>query len=184
MVAGHDTLSARAVPVDALDLAHLVRSGTVARITMAALGRRIAASHADPEDIIGAVIVRLVEAQQSPRARYDPARGYSRSTYVWMVARSAGLNELRRLTTARRHEEDAAVEIRHASPVVEQAESEDAALDRILDLLDLEEERVMAWMLAEGHSLEEIRDWLGMSRGDAMELRTRVQALLMPLREG
>lgn len=184
MVAGLDTLRARRTLAEDIDIGELMRSRAVARITMKALGRQIAAAQVDPEDIIGAVVVRLLEAQLSPRARFDPSRGYSPTTYVWMVARSAGLNELRRLANSRKHETRLAEEVRHDPPTVRLEEDEEAALDRILDLLDLDEERMLAWMMAEGHTLEEVREWLGLSRSEALELQTRVRALLMPLREG
>lgn len=167
---------------DGFNLAALVASGTVARLTLAAIGRQMRASGADPDDVVQAVVLRLVEAQRSPRSRYDPSRGMSPTTYVGMVARTAGLNALRGPTRVKEREtpiDDHEELVGHEEPG-----TETSAMARILLLLDTEEERTMAMHLAAGSTISEVRTAMGLTEGEAAELQTRVRALLLPLRDG
>lgn len=168
---------------DTLGLARMVADGTVRRLAMSALGRRIHASGADEEEILSVVMLRLVEAQQSPTARYDPTRGWSPTTYVYMLAKSAGVAEMRRLRYRReQHHKYVEAESRLAD-YVQQEEREELAMDRILAALDTDQEREMAVLMATDASSEEVRAKLGLGRGEVSELRTRVRALLLHLRD-
>ena len=183
MTLPHNTAT-RHLDTDPLHLSALVRDGTVRRITLSALGRRIRAAGADEEEIIAAVLLRLVEAQQTPGSRYDPARGYSPTTYLYMLARSIGANELRRLRFRRRAHAELVVDTRHVQQHASAQESEARAMARILSVLDTPEERAMARLMVAEVPVHEARAQLGLTRGQAAELRTRVRALLMTLREG
>jgi len=152
---------------------------TVRRLVLSTCGIRIEALGADIEDVMQDVFVRLVRASRSARSGYDPTRGYSLTTWLCMVGTSAAKNHLRDLSRLQGREvvsDDLDGEATGADMREEMAD--------ILAVLDLPEEREMALHLAAGCTLREVSERMGMREGDAMELRTRVRALLMGLREG
>jgi RNA polymerase sigma factor (sigma-70 family) len=156
----------------------------VRRLVLATCGARIAAVGADLDDVMQDVFLRLVRASRSPASRWDPVRGMSFSTWLCQVGTHAASNSLRSLERQRRREL-----LSTGDPMGrEEVEAEEGAdmrdaLDVALDLLDTEEERDMAVHLAAGCTLPEIQKRMGLTYDAAAELRTRVRALLMALRE-
>ena len=162
------------------------------RLVMRRHGHLIARSGADPDDVMQDVYVRLVAAQQSPRARYDASRGMRPTTYLTMVGGCAALNALRHhrrrypevleVYPIKRENDDEADEW-DIDPDAIQGTGPEFAMERILSLLDLDEEREMARHLAAGCAVTEIMERMGLNRVEADELRDRVRALLMVLRD-
>lgn len=162
-----------------LDLAALVP--TVRRMVAALHGAHIADVDGDVDDVTQDVMVRLLEAQRSERSRWDPRRGRSASSYAYGVAHSAGLNSLR---THRRWSRERVADKPFEVAVDVPEEDQSATMERLLALLDLDEERDMVLLLASGRSVPEAGRCMGISPTAATELATRVRALLLPLREG
>lgn len=166
-----------------IDLAGMVARGEVRRLVLAAIGRQVRAAGADPDDVVSAVVLRLVEAQRSARSRYDAARGYSPTTYVTMVARTAGMNALRHPSRHRAREAHLPEHVEVEDLTAGDGTTEEGSLARVLALLDTDEEKEMAALLAAGWNLAEVREHLNLTESEASELRTRVRALLLPLRD-
>ena len=130
-------------------------------------------------------MLQIVRHQRSTRSRWDPARGLSSASYTYQVVTTAGLNSLRRhsqeqrIQPAYRHRAEEAV-------VDERWTGADygAAMDRICQALDEDDEREMARRLAAGHSVAAAGRAMGLTEDRALELGTRVRALLMGMREG
>jgi len=151
---------------------------TVRKLVLSTVGVRIEALGADVEDVMQDVFVRLVRASRSARSGYDPTRGYSFTTWLCMVGTSAAKNHLRDLARLQGRE------VVSEAPETEAPEVDvRAVMADVLGVLDLPEEREMALHLAAGCTLAEVRERMGMEEGEASELRTRVRALLMGLRE-
>ena len=149
--------------------------------TVRRVGVLIRGVGADPEDVKQDVLVAILEAQLRPGSRYDATRGYAESTYIHQVARCATLNALRRPRRQRLREESVMdVEERVAVDAAEG--SEEGAASRLFSELEAEE-RTMAQLLAGGSTLVDARRVMGLSEGAASELRTRVRALLLHLRD-
>ena len=164
-----------------LPLTEMVESGHARRIVISSVGSKVRASGLDADDIVQEALVGILEAQRRERSRYHSGRGYSPSTYVCMVGRCAALNAMRAPIRRRTRE---VVDSEADSVVQAQEGTAEGALRRILDVLDLPEEREMAVHLAAGCTLSEIRTRMGLSERAASDLRLRVRALLLPLREG
>jgi DNA-directed RNA polymerase specialized sigma24 family protein len=162
-----------------LDLGHMERSGQLKRIVRSALGARAAAVGADLDDVQQDVSLRVLEAQRRPSAAYDEVRGTSPSSYVFLVAKTRGADALRAPTRQRAREVPLQDWDRGVAP---DEGTEASAMDRVLRLLDLPEEKEMAMHLAAGLTLSEIQRVMRLGEGAASELRTRVRALLLPLR--
>lgn len=165
---------------DELDLGSMLEE--TRRLVLSRMGKRIAAAGADVDDIMQEVFAHILRAQARPGSRYDPLRGMSKTTYLSMVGSCGALNALR--AHARRVRDEAAIvdAIRHEAPE-QLGVSLGPAFERIDALLDLPEERAMARHLADGCSLAEIQRRMGISERAASELRVRVRALLLVLRE-
>lgn len=163
-----------------LDLDAMARAGAFQRLVRAAVGNAAAAAGADIEDVQQDVAVAVLSAQQRPRARFDIERGYSASTYVYCLAKTRGSDSLRPAARARAREVPILDREWMAAP---DEGTDEGALSRILALLDLPDEKEMAMHLAAGATLAEIQHAMHLTEGRASELRTRVRALLMPLRE-
>lgn len=150
----------------------------VRRLVLPAVQRRARTLGADEDDLVQDVLLRILEAQRRPGSRYDPARGMSLSSYLYLVGRSAAHNSLRKLERWRR-------EVATDEIVVEASDTTDdaGALDRVLGALDLDEEKEMALHLAAGCTVAEASRRMQLDAKVGAELACRVRALLLALRD-
>lgn len=178
-------------------------TSSIRLMVLALHGRRCAAQNVDLEDLVQDVYVRILEKQHSERSRYDRSRGHSLTSYQYMVSRSAGLDALRKYTRwgrevpasgeerndyrgerpERQTEGLRAEERAWANAPAQSPEPLGPTLDRLLELLDLDEEKEMAAHLCAGCSIAEAGRRMGLDEEAASELVTRVRALLWPLRD-
>lgn len=163
-----------------LDLDTMVRGGSFQRIVHSALARQAEAAGADIADVQQDVAVKVLEAQERPRARYDAERGASPHTYVFRVAKTRGADALRR--PGRQRVREVPILDREWTSAPSEG-TDEGAMRRVLALLDTAEEKEMAMHLATGATLAEIQRAMKLSESRASELRTRVRALLLPLRQ-
>lgn len=127
------------------------------------------------------VLLGVLLAQRSPASAWSPGRGLAASSYLFRVGGSRARNALRRYE--RWASRETAAEGAQQEAGVESSADLGPALQRILAELDLEEERDMATHLAAGCSLPEVCSRMGLSLHAGRELRDRVRALLMHLRD-
>lgn len=162
------------------------------RLVLTQFSRTLEYRNIDPEDVIQDVYVRLLNAQQTEGSRYDPARGLSQSTYIYRVGACAALNSLRNRKAKNQelhhyHEVKVARDDdgnttltssdEYADPNT-QEESYQTAFARIAKLLNTDQERATAKLLAEGNTLVEIALQLGVSKEEADTLRATVRLIL------
>jgi RNA polymerase sigma factor (sigma-70 family) len=158
----------------------LVDAARVRTIVLAMAGRRLQELELDEQDYLQEVYLRLLRADRSERSRYDPERGRSPSSYVYMVAFSVLSSHIK---TARRAQRFIPV----APEKLPEEEQETAPVtspmvERMLAALDLDIERQAALLLASGCTVKELAQQLELTMNEAREMRTRVRALLLPVK--
>ncbi len=150
------------------------------------LARRAAAAGVDLDDVVQDALLGILERQRSERSRFDPGRGMSPTSYLYLAGMQSASNSLRR--SGRRRPElltfDGQVPDGPASAEEDADRVMAAAVSELSSYLDLPEEREMLLYLAAGTTLSEIARAMKLSRAAASELRTRVRALVLPARGG
>jgi DNA-directed RNA polymerase specialized sigma24 family protein len=157
------------------------------RLVLSQVGWRLEAAGIDPRDFMQDYVERLLRCQLSPASAYNPKRGMALTTYLVEVGISAAKDHLRRSGRYERWGRETPapgdMPLDPAADVHEQGAELGPALDRLLDVLDTDEEKAMAQHLAAGCTLIEIEARMGLAHEDALELRTRVRALMLALVE-
>lgn len=150
-----------------------VRSYVVARFS-----RRARLTGLELDDLVSEVIVHVLRAQQRPGSRWSPERGSGWDGYLYQLACTGAENAFRRPRrwSVEVHPEEMPEVIETRSP------SASVELADVLALLDTEEEREAACLMAEGLTAREMRDRMGWTSSEVAELRTRVRLVLGVLR--
>lgn len=174
-----DTTSPRA-PATA-SLADLLVGPRARRLVLPQVQGRCERAAVDEDDVMQDVLLGVLLAQRSPASAWTPGRGLAASSYLFRTGGSRAKNALRRYE--RWASREALMDDGQPSVAGEAAADLGPALARILAELDLEEERDMATHLAAGCSLPEVCSRMGLSLHSGRELRDRVRALLMHLRD-
>lgn len=167
---------------------------TTRRLVMSLRGTQIANEGADPDDVMQDVYVRILTADRSERSRWDPTRGMSRTTYLAQIGKNAAANSLRDRRRHTSREQSYGLRLGIDDDTDGYVEADDLAappggsdlgpaMDRILGQLDTDDEKQMAMHLAAGCSLADTQRRMGLGYDAATELRTRVRALLLSMRE-
>lgn len=155
--------------------------GSVRPMTIALHGRRCAAEGIDIEDVVQDVYLGILLRQGRAGSRYNAGRGQTSTSYQHMVSGSAGRDAMRRY---RRWRRDVLMDTPPDRPSPEgEPCTMERTMERLLAPLDTDEERDMARYLAAGCTLTEIRKAMGLTEERGTELRTRVRALLLALRD-
>lgn len=168
----------------------------VRRILFSQMGSDIRKAELDEDDVLQEVYIGILRKQGMPRSRWDPKRGRSERSYLFMVTCSVGRQVIAKARRRARNEQ-VGMRLRDdhlvadgtytdASLVDIEAEAlPDLVLGQVLSRLPSKKSRRMAVLIMQGATLDQMKRRLRLkSKREARELRDLVHAQLHELLDG